>query len=73
MIEELECRESLGFSDQQTYDEKELKSILGAEKYTAGIRYTEINRAICPREPTTYTIRTRHELDTTLSPAIVFQ
>lgn len=37
---ERECRESVGFTDQQTYDEKELKTILGAEKYTAGIRYT---------------------------------
>lgn len=37
---ELECRKSVGFTDQQTYDENELKNILGAEKFTAGIRYT---------------------------------
>jgi gamma-glutamylputrescine oxidase len=37
---ELECRKSVGFTDQQTYDEHELKSILGAEKFSAGIRYT---------------------------------
>ena len=37
---ERECRESVGFTDQQTYNAQELKSILGAENYTAGIRYT---------------------------------
>jgi gamma-glutamylputrescine oxidase len=36
---ELECRQSVGFTDQQTYDGAALKSILGAENYTAGIRY----------------------------------
>jgi gamma-glutamylputrescine oxidase len=36
---ELECRESLGFTDQQTYDEQSLKSIIGSEGYSAGIRY----------------------------------
>jgi gamma-glutamylputrescine oxidase len=36
---ELECRASLGFTDQQTYDEQSLKSILGSEGYSAGIRY----------------------------------
>ncbi len=47
---ELECRQSVGFTDQQTYDENELKGILGAEKYTAGIRYTGtygINPLLC--------------------------
>jgi gamma-glutamylputrescine oxidase len=47
---ELECRQSVGFTDQQTYDEKELKTVLGAEKYTAGIRYTGtygINPLLC--------------------------
>jgi gamma-glutamylputrescine oxidase len=37
---ELECRKSVGFTDQQTYDETDLKKILGAEKFSAGIRYT---------------------------------
>ena len=37
---EKECRESVGFTDQQTYNETELKTILGAENYTAGIRYS---------------------------------
>ena len=37
--EERECRESVGFSDQQVYDENGLKGILGARHYTAGIRY----------------------------------
>ena len=37
---ELECRESVGFTDQQTYNETELKTILGAEKFSAGIRYS---------------------------------
>jgi gamma-glutamylputrescine oxidase len=36
---ERECRESIGFTDQRTYDESQLKQILGAEGYTAGIRY----------------------------------
>ena len=36
---ELECRKSVGFTDQQTYDEKTLKSIIGAEGYSGGIRY----------------------------------
>jgi gamma-glutamylputrescine oxidase len=36
---ELECRESVGFTDQRVYDEHQLGSILGAEKFTAGIRY----------------------------------
>jgi gamma-glutamylputrescine oxidase len=47
---ELECRESVGFTDQQTYDESGLKSILGAERYSAGIRYTGtygINPLLC--------------------------
>ena len=36
---ELEIREGAGFTDQQVYDENELKTILGAVNYTAGIRY----------------------------------
>jgi gamma-glutamylputrescine oxidase len=36
---ELECRQSVGFSDQRVYDEAQLKNILGANDYTAGIRY----------------------------------
>jgi gamma-glutamylputrescine oxidase len=36
---ELESRQSIGFKDQRTYDESQLKSILGAQGYTAGIRY----------------------------------
>jgi gamma-glutamylputrescine oxidase len=37
---ESDCRQSLGFTDQQVYDENELKTIIGAQKFTAGIRYT---------------------------------
>ena len=37
--EERECRESVGFTDQRVYDENQLKGILGAQEYTAGIRY----------------------------------
>ncbi len=37
--EERECRESVGFTDQRVYDEGQLKGILGAQGYTAGIRY----------------------------------
>ena len=37
--EERECRESVGFTDQRVYDESQLKGILGAQNYTAGIRY----------------------------------
>ena len=36
---ELECRESVGFTDQRTYDASQLPQILGAQEYTAGIRY----------------------------------
>lgn len=36
---ELECRQEVGFTDQRTYDEQQLKGILGAEGYTGGIRY----------------------------------
>ncbi len=36
---ELECRQSVGFTDQKTYGTDELKGILGSEGYTAGIRY----------------------------------
>lgn len=37
---ELKCRKEVGFTDQEVYDESSLKKILGAENYTAGIRYT---------------------------------
>ena len=37
--EERECRESVGFTDQRVYDERQLKEVLGAQDYTAGIRY----------------------------------
>jgi len=37
--EERECRESVGFTDQRIYDDNQLKGILGAQDYTAGIRY----------------------------------
>jgi gamma-glutamylputrescine oxidase len=40
VADELEIRQSVGFTDQKTYDESSLKTILGAEKYSAGIRYT---------------------------------
>jgi gamma-glutamylputrescine oxidase len=36
---ELECRESVGFTDQKAYDAEQLRGILGAREYTAGIRY----------------------------------
>jgi gamma-glutamylputrescine oxidase len=36
---ELECRATVGFTDQQLYDAEQLRSILGSEGYTAGIRY----------------------------------
>jgi gamma-glutamylputrescine oxidase len=36
---ERECRESVGFTDQRIYDATQLKGILGAQNYTAGIRY----------------------------------
>jgi gamma-glutamylputrescine oxidase len=39
VAEELECRESCGFTDQRTYDAGGLGQILGAQGYTAGIRY----------------------------------
>ncbi len=39
VAEERECRESVGFTDQRVYDERQLKGILGAQEYTAGIRY----------------------------------
>jgi gamma-glutamylputrescine oxidase len=47
---ERECRESVGFTDQQVYDENELKGVLGAEGFTAGIRYTGtygVNPLLC--------------------------
>lgn len=36
---ELHCRQEVGFTDQRTYDEQQLQGILGAQGYTAGIRY----------------------------------
>ena len=36
---ELHCRQEVGFTDQKVYDERQLKGILGAEGFTAGIRY----------------------------------
>jgi gamma-glutamylputrescine oxidase len=36
---ELECRKSVGFTDQRAYDASQLKEILGAQGYTAAIRY----------------------------------
>ena len=47
---ELECRQSVGFTDQEIYDEQELKRVIGAEGYTAGLRYTGtygINPLLC--------------------------
>lgn len=47
---EQECREEVGFTDQQVYDENELKSVLGAQNFSAGIRYTgtySINPLLC--------------------------
>src|SRR5688500_17050088 len=39
VVAERECRESVGFTDQRTYDESQLTQVLGAQGYTAGIRY----------------------------------
>jgi gamma-glutamylputrescine oxidase len=36
---ELQCRKDVGFTDQKLYDAAQLKTILGSERYTAGIRY----------------------------------
>jgi len=36
---ELECRQSVGFTDQRVYDREQLAGILGAQGYAAGIRY----------------------------------
>jgi gamma-glutamylputrescine oxidase len=47
---ELECRKSVGFTDQRTYDVNQLTGILGAQGYTAGIRYSGtygINQLMC--------------------------
>jgi gamma-glutamylputrescine oxidase len=47
---ELECRQSVGFTDQRTYDENELRAVLGARGYTAGIRYGDtygVNPLMC--------------------------
>jgi gamma-glutamylputrescine oxidase len=47
---ELECRQEVGFTDQEVYDDKGLKSVLGAENFSGGIRYTgtySINPLLC--------------------------
>jgi predicted PurR-regulated permease PerM len=47
---EFESRQSLGFTDQQIYDENGLKAVIGAEKFTAAIRYSGtygINPLLC--------------------------
>lgn len=36
---EMESRKLVGFTDQQLYDEQQLKGIIGAENYTGGLRY----------------------------------
>jgi len=36
---ELQCREDIGFTDQKLYDQVQLRSILGSQGYSAGIRY----------------------------------
>jgi gamma-glutamylputrescine oxidase len=47
---EAESRKSIGFTDQTIYEGDALKSVLGAEGYTAGIRYTGtygVNPLLC--------------------------
>ena len=47
---EAECRKRAGFTDQTIYEGAALKSILGAEGYAAGIRYTGtygVNPLLC--------------------------
>src|SRR6188508_536696 len=39
VVEELECRQTVGFTDQRMYDASQLTGILGSQGYTAGIRY----------------------------------
>jgi gamma-glutamylputrescine oxidase len=36
---ERECRKSIGFTDQRTYDAGQLRTILGSQGYSAAIRY----------------------------------
>ncbi len=36
---ELQCREEVGFTDQKLYDQDQLRTVLGSQGYTAGIRY----------------------------------
>ena len=36
---ELECRQSVGFTDQRIYDDVQLPQILGGQGYTAAVRY----------------------------------
>ena len=48
--DEMACRQSVGFTDQKVYDANGLKGILGAENFSAGIRYTNtygINPLLC--------------------------
>ena len=47
---EAESRRSIGLTDQTVYDGEALKSVLGAEGFTAGIRYTGtygVNPLLC--------------------------
>jgi hypothetical protein len=38
---ELECRQSVGFTDQRTYNDGQLTAILGAQGYTVAYAETE--------------------------------
>jgi gamma-glutamylputrescine oxidase len=58
---ELECRKSVGFTDQQTYDEKGLEAIIGAEGHTGGIRYGGtygFNPLLCLQDSRMYSLTT---------------
>jgi gamma-glutamylputrescine oxidase len=47
---EMECRKSVGFSDQSIYIGDDLKNIIGSEGFAAGIRYTGtygVNPLLC--------------------------
>jgi gamma-glutamylputrescine oxidase len=48
--DEMKCRQDVGFTDQVLYDEGGLKGVIGAEKFSAGIRYTGtygVNPLLC--------------------------
>ncbi len=50
VVDEMKCRQDVGFTDQVLYDEAGLKGIIGAEKFTGGIRYTGtygVNPLLC--------------------------